>query len=148
MIYIVIVSILAIAGLIWLANKALPFRICPICAGVSGTWLWLLVAMANGWLLITDYQLPVAILMGSSVVGIAYQLEKRLPENRSPLVWKTIFIPLGFLVAYHLVLFDWIAFAIFLAVELLFVWFYLFLVSHQPKNVQVEKLEKQMEKCC
>ncbi|MDP3999789.1 MAG: hypothetical protein Q8P76_04365 [bacterium] len=148
MIYIVIFSILAITGLVWLFNKISPFKVCPICAGVSGTWLWLLAAMANGWLSVNSYQLPVGILMGGSVVGIAYQLEKRLPENRSPLIWKTIFIPLGFLVAYYLVLFDWMTFAIFLAIELLFVWLYFRLASHQPKNVQVEKLEKQMEKCC
>lgn len=41
-----------------------------------------------------------AMLLGGSVAGIAYQVEQRLPLERSPLLWKILFIPAGFVAAY------------------------------------------------
>ncbi|MDP2664447.1 MAG: hypothetical protein Q8O97_00530 [bacterium] len=94
----VIVSIAVITGAVWLVGKVLPFKVCPICAGVSGTWLWMLVALFLGY----EIDLVIAaMLLGGSVVGIAYQLEKRLPAGHSPLLWKALFVPAGFVVAYR-----------------------------------------------
>jgi len=98
------VSILAITGLAWLARKVLPFPVCPICVGVAGTWLWMLAAQLAGFAL-DPWML--AILLGGSVVGTAYQLEKHLPQGRSPLLWKTLFLPMGFMAAYGLALPNW-----------------------------------------
>lgn len=104
MIILTVISILTITCAVWMVNKVFPFQVCPICAGVSGTWLWMLAASLLG------YQIDliiVAMLLGGSVVGIAYQLEKKLPVGRSPLLWKTLFIPTGFVAAYSLVASQW-----------------------------------------
>ena len=114
-IVIAITSIFVITAVIWLLNKLLPYQLCPICAGVSGTWLWMLTARLLGYEI--DMRIP-AMLMGGSVVGIAYQIEKRLPINHSPLLWKTLFIPVGFVATYG-ILSAWWSVSILLATFLI-----------------------------
>lgn len=143
------ISILAITGLIWLTNRILPFKICPICAGVSGTWLWMLAARILG------YEIEViilAMLMGGSVVGIAYQIEKRLPSNRSPLLWKTLFIPAGFIAVYSLLSSWWPAFiAAAILIAILIIQFTKGdgnEIVGPKQNQQVEELKKKLNDCC
>lgn len=90
----------------------------------------------------------VAMLMGGSVVGIAYQLEKKLPAGKSALLWKALFIPVGFVVAYSAITLQWgmVAGSAGLAGALA----HLFLRS-PVKNEQgekVEELKQKMENCC
>jgi len=100
------ISILVITTLVWFLNKVLSRKVCPICAGVAGTWIWMLIGILTNQLSVISYQLLVGILMGGSVVGIAYQLEKRLSAGsagwRTPLLWKILFIPIGFAAVYSL----------------------------------------------
>ena len=63
------VSIFAIAGVAWAARKLLRAPVCPICLGVGGTWLWMLIARSLGYAVDTTM---LAILLGGSVAGIAY----------------------------------------------------------------------------
>lgn len=153
MIIITIISIFAITSLVWTANKMFPFQVCPICAGVAGTWLWMLAASLLG------YQVDlviVAMLLGGSVVGIAYQLEKRLPAGRSLLLWKTLFIPAGFIGAYSLVVSQWAMLAG--AAGLAGILVLIFLKSTEKQQAgskveervlsEVEGLKKKMENCC
>ena len=144
------ISILAITGLLWLLNRILPFKICPICAGVSGTWLWMLAANFLGYQI--DLVIP-AMLMGGSVVGIAYQLEKKLPARsaswQTSLLWKTLFIPTGFIAAYGILAQWWIMFLV--ALVFLFLASFLFLFSGNKPSSQkeaVKELEKKMKDCC
>lgn len=97
-IIVALVSIAALTALTWWLNerKLLPFRVCAICAGTAGTWIWLLAGILSGLLSFVTYMPVVAILMGGSAVGIAYQGEKYLKRARSALLWKATFIPLGF----------------------------------------------------
>ena len=44
-----ILSILVITGFVWLLNRITPYKVCPICAGVSGTWLFMLGARFLGY---------------------------------------------------------------------------------------------------
>ncbi|OGI66227.1 hypothetical protein A3A95_02190 [Candidatus Nomurabacteria bacterium RIFCSPLOWO2_01_FULL_39_18] len=74
---IAIISILLIVSVIWFVNKKLSIKICPICAGVSLTWLWMLLGMGYGLLSVEKYQLVTAVLMGGSVVGITNKLEEK-----------------------------------------------------------------------
>lgn len=142
-----IVSIWMITALAWLVKKFLSIKVCPVCAGVSGTWLWMLAARFFG------YQVdPVALamLLGGSVVGIAYQVEKRLPHGRSPFIWKLIFIPVGFAAAYGLVLPYW---EIFVASSFLLIMFTVIFLrpsNHQSTAAKraVEELEDRMKDCC
>jgi hypothetical protein len=145
-ILITIISILAITGLAWLARKLLPFAICPICIGVSVTWLWMLAARLAGF----EFDISMlAILVGGSVAGIGDQLEKHLPRGRSPLLWKTLFLPTGFVAAYGLVVPHWNSLAVAMA-ALLLITAVFFVPRHQPgqNSAIIEKLKEDMKKCC
>lgn len=158
-ILIAITSILVVTALFWVLNKLLPFKVCPICAGVAGTWLWMLVGMLSGYLSTINYQLITAVLMGGSVVGIANLLEKRFPQSsdgwRTPLLWKTLFIPAGFAAVYGILLANWYILA---ASAILLVFIALYFTAKLPLGTEnkkdprhdgkVEKIEKEMEKCC
>lgn len=90
-----------------------------------------------------------AILMGGSVVGIAYQLEKRLPAQRSAIAWKMIFIPIGFAAVYALLNEWWGALAVALVFLCITAWF--FLLAARPgkaEDKKISELEKEMKKCC
>ena len=76
-----LISILTIALAVFGANRFLPFKICSVCAGVAGTWMWLLAGIFLGHEI--DPLIP-AVLMGGSVVGIYYQIkDKLLPRLRN-----------------------------------------------------------------
>src|SRR3989344_2309817 len=100
------ISILVITTLVWFLNKVLSRKVCPICAGVAGTWIWMLIGILTNQLSVISYQLLVGILMGGSVVGIAYQLEKRLSAGsagwRAPPLWQILFFSIGFAAVYSL----------------------------------------------
>lgn len=139
-------SILAIAAFAWGARRAFDLPLCPICLGVGGTWLWMLGARMLA-LPIDTTMLP--ILMGGSVVGTAYLLEKRLSPGRSGLLWKTLAIPLGFIAAQGLMLFDWIVVAVALGVLAILSALF-FRVEPEPTtdSAAVEELKRRMKDCC
>lgn len=148
-IIIAITSIPVITGFVWFANKIFSFNICPICAGVAGTWLWILAEMYVGSLKAENWQLAAAMLMGGTVVGVAYRIEKKLPPFRSQLLWKTIFIPFGFAAAYNVLLRQWGMTFVFLALLSLFS--FILLSSRQnnkTSNEAVEQLKEKMKDCC
>lgn len=140
-------SILALTALAWVAARRLSFAVCPICFGVGGTWLWMIGAR---YLDAAFDASMLPILLGGSVVGIAYQVEKHLPAGRSPLLWKAVFLPTGFIAAYGAAAPDWSVFAA--GVVALVLWGVLFFAA--PRTMQtrdgatVEKLERRMKQCC
>ena len=141
-----IASILALAGLAWAASRLLRLAICPICTGVAGTWLWM--GVARHFDFAVDV-LMLSTLLGGSVVGVAYQLERRLAGGRSPLLWKTLFIPAGFAAAYALAVAHWALLAMALVVLLLLTAY--FLVprgSAKAPSTAVQNLESKMKNCC
>ena len=145
---IVIASILVITSIVWLWNKVTPFYVCPICAGVSGTWIWMLIGRWSGQLPVANYQLPIAILMGGSVAGIAYQIEKILPTGKSAFLWKTLFIPAGFFFVHNvvnqkLVLASWI-----LAFIMLLTIIFLMPGEQNINKGKIEALKDKMKNCC
>ena len=143
---IAVVSILALAGLAWLAAKGLHRPLCPICIGVAGTWLWMLAARFAG--LPVDATL-LAVLLGASVVGAAHQLEPRLAPGRSQLLWKTLILPTGFVAAYGLAVERWgVASTAGLALVLLAAFFLAPRQLAGTDDAAVRKLEEQMKKCC
>jgi len=142
---ITVASIVAIATLIWFANRILPFTVCPICAGVFLTWVWLIGAHIAGYQI--NLVVP-ALLMGGSVVGIAYQLEKKF-KNLSVgriLLWKILFIPTGFVAAYGIL--EQLP-AVFLIAAVFLLLVSLLLVGNaNARNETATGLEKKMEDCC
>lgn len=157
------ISILVITFAVRLFNKFSPLKICSICAGVAGTWLWMLIGMLTGQLPVASYQLPAAILIGGSVVGIAYQVEKFLPGLagwRTPLLWKALFIPGGFIAASFLLSFKWLEFLIVSGILLVIMSLFLQSLKKpeessrnevdlgENKEKRIEMLEEEMEECC
>lgn len=141
-----IASILAIAGVAWAASRLLQLSLCPICSGVAGTWLWMLVARHYG--VAVDASM-LSTLLGGSVVGIAYQLEKRLAGGRSQLLWKTLFIPVGFAAAYALVASQWALLAAPVLALLLLMAYFLWPRAGEPvSSAAVQDLESKMKNCC
>lgn len=142
LITIAVISILAISALAWLVNKVLSLAVCPICAGTFLTWVWLVGAHFLGY----EINLAVpALLMGGTVVGVMYKLEKKfsdLPSARL-LLWKILFVPAGFAAAYAVLEQMWIAF--FLAIGFLLL---LSLALLSPRAESAGALEKKMEDCC
>jgi hypothetical protein len=138
-------SIIAIAGFVWLVNRILPFTICPICAGVFLTWAWLVIAHFLGYQI--NLVVP-ALLMGGSVVGVAYQFEKKFSNSsaKAMLFWKTLFIPAGFVAAYGVLEQLWIVFLI--TTVFLFSVSLLFVNKASSRNRISGDLEKKMENCC
>ncbi len=81
-----ILSILVFTLIVWTLNKTLLIKICPICAGVSLTWLWMLTGMWLGFLSVSRYEIITAVLMGASIGGIVNELKKmflKLREKKS-----------------------------------------------------------------
>src|SRR3989344_1060840 len=154
-----VASILGITALAHFAKRILPFKVCPICAGVFITWVWLLGAHFVGYPI--DLVVP-ALLMGGSVVGIMYQLaplearpltglEKR-SRNMSAerlLLWKVLFIPARFVAAYSLLAQLWTA-LLFAAAFLLLVSFLFLSRSGKtaPRGESAGDIEKKMKDCC
>ena len=144
---IAVASILLITLGVWLVNRILPFQVCPICAGVSGTWLWMLVAYFLGFQI--NLLVP-AILMGGSIVGIAYQVDKRLSAGSSQLLFKSLFIPAGFFSVWALLTFAWAWFAagIAISVAVLAVFLLLLKIPLKQEQQKVKELEEKMKDCC
>ena len=110
-----VASILVLSGAAALVRRITPLRVCPVCAGVSGTWVWMLLARAAGY---PQDERTILLLMGGSVVGIAYQLERHVREDRQ--AWfKLSFIAFGVVGAWSLVAGSWSVFAA-VAVDFLF----------------------------
>lgn len=143
---VVVISILALAGLVWLIRKFFKLKICPICAGVFLTWLWLLIGLKLGWLDTSRYQLVAAILMGGTVVGLMTKLEP-LMNTGAVLFWKTIFVSLGFLVVYGLIISNWLLFAVSAGLAVIATFIFKARKNQiQPK--EANELEKKMKNCC
>ncbi len=139
MIFITLFLIPGITGLVWLINKFLPFRVCPVCAGVTGTWMLLFLARLAGFPIDNTI---LALLMGGTAVGIAY----RHPS----LLFKTIAISLGFVIGYGIVTNQLVMAGITILAYLIFAG--LFFLKNSPvkkeTKASVEIFKKQMENCC
>lgn len=139
-------SMLTLTLVAWLVSRKTRVPICPVCFGVSGTWLWMLAARLAG--LAVDETL-LAILVGASVVGGAQWVDARLPRQRSPLLWKALALPAGFVAAYGLVAQWWaLAAASAAAVATLAVLFLRSPSSTTGDPAAIAQLEEQMKRCC
>jgi len=107
----------------------------PVSGTGPGTWIVLAAILP--------------ILLGTTVAGTAYQLEMHLPPERSPLLWKTLFLPTGAIAAYGLAVPNWVVAGAGIAVLLALTGVFL----ARPRapsgdNAVVEELERQMKRCC
>ncbi len=143
------IAIISIFGFVFAAivlNKIVKRNlICPICAGVSSTWGWMLAGSALGY---SSDSVIIGILMGGSVVGIAYQIDKKLTSVNKSVIFKMLFIPVGFAAVYS-VLASWWGIASIALIYLLVVAI-IFSISgtSSASAARAAQLEKNMEKCC
>ena len=103
LIYYILLAMIGIYA-IWLIlsnliNKIFKFKICAICATVVTTWLGLLILKLIGF---NISQLVIAILMGQSIAGFMYFLERRAEstKNKSLRLMKPLVILFGTLIVY------------------------------------------------
>ena len=147
-----LISIVAFTGLIRAVRDKTPIRLCGVCAGTSLTWLGITALILQGALQYQDYGSVLPLLMGGSVVGIAYQGEFRFEwAFRHPFAWKFFVIVLGFTSSYYAV--THLSWGIFAAeVFVLFLMAYLFFIRKPPKNDQSRTyesyLETKLKNCC
>jgi len=151
--------VVAITAIVWFLNRLLPFKICPICVGVSLTWIGLTAGLLSGNLASSNYMIPIAMLMGATVVGIAYQGEKALGMSGNTLWrWKVPVIVGGLGIAYWLFIsMSWTTLVIELVILLgLTIMFFVLpgRTSLQGKENtdrdpdRMKKLVDDMESCC
>ncbi len=145
LITITIISILAITTLAHFAKRILPFKVCPICAGVFLTWVGLFGARFLGYQI--NLVVP-ALLMGGTVVGIAYQLEKNKFGGAAPLPWKALFMSAGFAAAYGILFSQLAALAYGLAVLLASMLYFLRDGTSGARKEDIADIEKKMKDCC
>lgn len=140
-------SIVVIAILAWGVRRISGIAICPICGGVAGTWLLILVLRA---LAIETDPAIVAMLIGGSAVGMAYQVAKRIPEDRAPGLWLAIAVPLGFAAAYGVAYAEWPLAAAGVVGYGITAWVFRSVNTQgqSKKSPAVERLKKEMEQCC
>lgn len=143
-----IVSIVVIAALVRLAGgqRREKFSVCPVCAGVVGTWLWMLAARFAS--VATD-PIILAMLMGASVVGLAHQLEPRLPPESSRPLFNMLVLVIGFADVYSVVSEHWTAtaFATLLLISAI-AWFMRPWRAIQRDEEAVKDIEQKMKNCC
>lgn len=140
---IALISVLAIALAAWLAGRVLPFSPCPVCTGVSLTWAWLLAGDYLGAPVVPSA--VIALLMGGSVVGVMYQLEKKFPGApvRAVKLWKVLFTAGGFAAAYAALTREWVV----LAIAAIFI-VALSLAVFLPRRGAAKDIEEKMKGCC
>ncbi len=152
----IIIALILVAGItlvIKAVSRFLHFSVCPICMGVSGSWFLLSFAVLAGFLPADIYLDVIMLLMGGTVVGIAYQAEKKFRWQSEKAFWfKFAIIIVGFYAAHIAVeSLSWMTFVFELAV--LAALAYLFFVRGvetvgKKNSSNVEKLQKELENCC
>ncbi|MBI2446488.1 MAG: hypothetical protein HYV51_01550 [Parcubacteria group bacterium] len=148
-----VILALIIVVIFYIFNKILPFRVCPVCAGVSLAWFIISLAVLLGWLPFLEYQLVIAILMGGTAAGIVNQAEKKFPKFADNIfLFKIPIIFSGFILAYWGVSRITPGSLLVEAVILTFAAYIFFIkkseINNSRTNKNIEKLKKDMEKCC
>lgn len=137
--------------LVWIFNRLTGFKICIICAGVSLSWLTLTALILGGLVSSSLFLTPIAILMGGTVVGIAFQGEKKFKWAQNLFYWKAPVTIIGFSIAYLLLAnMSWAAFTIELVLLgiLAYVFFPQPAIALPQTKRNISEVEKKLEDCC
>ena len=136
------------------------YKPCLLCIGVASLWLLLSLGIVLGALAGSpSLHLVIALLMGTSVMGIAGLGEKRvLWANRHPQQWKLIVLLIGVPAAYLALTNLSLAVIVAEVIVLVIIGHILFrrsdLVSLPPaseatkKDPRYQALMKELENCC
>lgn len=133
-------SIIGIFIFLLLIKKWLPFTICVICLSVSGTWLVLLGLYQFSTF---NDSVILSLLMGGSVVGLYYMVEKRVPENLT--VFRLPFLMTLFFAAYTTIT---LTFAVLPFLLILLTWIVLLFIYTYRNKPGVRQTVKNITECC
>lgn len=113
-----------------------------MCITVSGIWMIVSAGVAWGFLAPSGWLIPIALLMGGSVVGISSQF--------TTIRWKAAIITIGMPTAYLAVTHLTQATVVIEIIVMITIAFLLFGKRsggpHDPESVR--KIEEQMKQCC
>ncbi|OGE86498.1 MAG: hypothetical protein A3J48_00015 [Candidatus Doudnabacteria bacterium RIFCSPHIGHO2_02_FULL_46_11] len=142
-------AVLSILVVTFLANLFNAMRIvrpiCPICAGVALTWIWLILAYFTGY---NFDPMVIAMLMGGSVVGLAYAADKKINKQPS-LLFKSVFIPAGFAAAYSIISKNWPIFILGLIIMAIIYFMFVKNSTGGPKtNERALEIKDKLKNCC
>lgn len=126
-------------------------KICLVCVAVSLTWFLISAGIAMGLLEADNWKLIVAMAMGGSAVGIAFQAEKRFGWH-SPMI-KFIIIVIGFVLTYLAVgnINAWTLAAEAIIILVLGYLFFIFrtgIGASAADSKELKELEEKMKDCC
>lgn len=133
-------SIICIFVGLLLVKQWLGFSVCAICLSIGGTWLGLL-AMYH----LSTFNDPVilALLMGGSVIGVYYMVERRVPEQLT--IFRLPFLLTLFLMAYSAIVLS-IAIPSFIVVGS--VWVAAGLIFALQDKPAIRRTAKSIIDCC
>lgn len=105
-----------------------------------------------GFISLEEYGLPILMMMGATVVGVAYQGEERFGfAKRSIWHWKIPATIIGLMVFYRLFInLGWISFFIETGL-ILFLGFTFFTKKNEQRkklNHEIEDLKQRLNDCC
>lgn len=134
----------------------LPFNVCAICIAVSATWLILIGMWFFG---IYVSLILLAILMGMSISGIMYKLEKLFSEKNLNNFWiiRIVIVLGGMYSVYALLNKQWnlLVFIIILSLILVSIFSLLFqgtthgdVINEQKKLGRKSSIIKKLDDCC
>ena len=146
---------LIIIAIIYFLNRFLPFKVCAVCAGISGAWLLAMLGILVGLISIEEYGSAILMLMGATVVGIAYQGEKAFDfAKKSIWFWKIPATLIGLAAFYQFFLnIGWTSF--FIETALIFSLAFVFFVKKDgsrkklsEESEEIENLKQKLNGCC
>lgn len=124
-------------------------KFCVLCASVSCTWLVLLVLL---WLGKFNDRLLIALLMGGSIVGILYLLEKKIAEKKVPEKYLLFRLPLYLtMVSLGYLVLRAARPSFIVIITLLMLWLLFMLIffyQHNPKLHSVASVAEKLIACC
>jgi hypothetical protein len=153
-----LITALIITAIVYWFNRFLPFKICALCAGVSGAWLLATFGILAGFLKAEALRLPILIMMGGTAVGIAFQGQEKLSfAKKSIWHWKipSALIGLGIFYWFFLKM-SWLTFII----EVILLGFLVFVffirqsaaesrgIDEKIFNQKLKEIEENLRKCC
>jgi len=134
-------------------EKFIPFRFCAICYSVSLTLIALFLLDASN--LFEVDPVLISILMGGSVVGIMYRLEKYFKDNKLRNFWivRIGFVVLAILFSYYLLNRKWdnlmlVVILIIFGITFAFIFSKQIEQSTKKSNKLFGKIGKDLENCC
>lgn len=135
----IIITTLWFLVLVFLRSK-LPWKFCAACVAISSSWLALLVfyfinKAANPLLTV--------LLMGESVVGLYYLLEKKVPDAWQIFRWP--YLMTGTALVY--LIFDRRSFFTS-TILILVLWIFFGIIFVARNNQQVKKYFERLIACC